>query len=128
MKIKAIKIDVTKLQVYEITLDSDDLQTYYDAIGNGCTTFECPIQMRPYYDEWEGGSDGFFCDGEIMLRWADVVGGFALPGFKQPLINNAIIVGSDKMGEPRDHRQNIEVIKRSVQFFAYNGPKDYNLN
>ena len=123
MKVRAIKIDVVKMQVYEIYLDSDDLQTYYDAIGNGCSIFEAPIKMRPFYEEWEGGEDAFFVDGEIMLRIHDVKGGFALPGFTRPLVNNGLIVGADKNGETINHRQSLEVIQNNIQFFAYNGPR-----
>jgi hypothetical protein len=107
---RAIKIDVESRSIYEIELEKG-LQPIYDAIGNNCTMFEAPIRFL--------NGDALFCDEEINFRPDDVKGGFSIEGhlFGQPILNNAIIIGSDEEGESCDSDSTIEYLSERVRFY-----------
>ena len=106
-KIKAIKIDVQKEDVYEMEIGCD-YKELYPAIGNNCTMFTCPF-------EYPNG-DGLFCDDEILLRQEDMVGAFKYPDWDVPIVNNAVILGVDDEGDSVDVKSTVEEIKKDLKF------------
>ena len=113
---KAILIDVEKQEVIEI-LVGNGLDPIYNAIGNNCDTFCCPVSFA--------NDDTLYSDDEILLRIDDIKGGFALPNFRIPLLNNAIILGTNEEGGSIDHSTSIEEIKESIVFFGEEFCKEY---
>jgi hypothetical protein len=108
---RAIKIDVEKAMVYEIDL-AKGLKPMYDAIGNGCSLIEAPARFPD--------GDALFCDEEITFRPSDMKGAFSLSfwDLRDPIINNAIIVGGDEEGESKDAVMDIQDIIKSITFYS----------
>lgn len=86
---KAIKINVETKMIEEIVL-GDSFKDIYPAIGNGCTTFACPVDFP--------NGDALYCDDESLLRPDDIKGGFIMEGWRVPIIGNALIMGVDEDG------------------------------
>jgi hypothetical protein len=95
---KAVKIDVEKQDIYEIEFEGG-LDAIYRIIGNGCDCFECPIT----FPSENNLGNGLYCDGEILFRVHDIKGGFQLDSWDSPIMNNAMIVGTDSDGYDVDH-------------------------
>jgi hypothetical protein len=114
---RAIKIDVESKSIYEIELKKG-LQPIYDVIGNNCTMFEAPIRFL--------NGDALFCDEEITFRPEDVKGGFSIIGHMndQPILNNAIIIGSNEEGDSCDSDSTIEYLSERVRFYSRKKPEN----
>ena len=95
---KAVKIDVEKQQVYEFEF-TGGLEAIYQSIGNGCDHFENPIN----FNSEKHFRNALYCDGEIVFRTYDIKGGFQMENWSVPIMNNAIIVGTDGEGCDIDH-------------------------
>lgn len=113
---KAILINVES-QSFEIILIEDGLNPIYNAIGNGCDTFACPI----IFDN----EDTIYSDDEILLRVGDIKGGFLMRDWIAPIVNNAIVLGTDEDGESVDCKTTIEYLERNTIFFDAPFCKEY---
>lgn len=99
---RAIKIDVVKKQVYEIEI-SKGLKPIYEAIG--CDIFCCPVT-------WDN-QDTIYADDEALLK-EDVEGCFSFPDFNYPIVGNALILGTDDMGESVDAKSSVEELQEKI--------------
>lgn len=104
---KAILIDVVNQLVSHI--DIGHYKEIYDAIGNGCSTFDCPFQLD--------NGDTLYVDDEGLLH-DNVYGCFILNGWNVPCVGNAIILGTSDDGESIDCKSTIEEIKKQIKFFS----------
>ena len=107
---KAIKIDVEKQSVYEITL-GDDYKEIYPHIGNGCGLFSIPVTFE--------NGDSLYADDEGLLH-PEMIGGFLMPNWITPIVGNAIILGADDEGESIDYKSNIEHISNQISWLSKN--------
>jgi hypothetical protein len=103
---KAILINVEAQTVTETTIGH--YSEIYKAIGKGCSTFECPVQLE--------NDDTVYVD-ECGL-YHDPKGCFILNGWNYPLVGNAIILGSDDEGESVDCQSTVEEVKARVKFYG----------
>jgi len=112
---KAIKINVEtkKLEYVELT---DDYADIYHHIGNGCTTFECPIAFE--------NQDIIYADEDICLRENDIKGGFMMKNWKYPLLNNGIILGTFKH-DSVDCASKIEDLENKIFFVSIEVAKSW---
>lgn len=115
-KQKALLINVETKQVTEIILDRE-LSSISEAIGNGCELFCVPV-------DYENG-DAMYADDESLLRTNDIKGGFIFPNWNFPLINNAIILGTDDEGDSIDCKSTIEEIQKDIIFITEEQAKTY---
>jgi len=104
---KALKIDVTTKQVYEIEIGN--WKDIAPAIGNGCTTFCVPYEFE--------NMDGLYSDDEGLLH-PTINGAFKLPYWDVPLVGNAIILGTDDEGDSIDYQSSIEKITSLISWFS----------
>lgn len=102
---KAILIDVVNRTVTNVNIGH--WKEMYPLIGNGCSLFTMPVELE--------NGDGVFVDDEGLLH-ENMVGGFILSGYDNPLIGNAIIQGSDEEGETDDCKSTVEEIAERVVF------------
>jgi hypothetical protein len=112
---KAILIDVENQKVVEVIV-GDGLSPIYNAIGNNCNTFCCPISFK--------NDDTMYADDEILLRRNDVKGGFIVDG-KRVIVNNAIVMGTNEEGESIDCASSIKDIEDRIEFINETGAKYY---
>lgn len=112
---KAIKIDVEKRTITEVLMDGK-LNCITKEIGNNCEYFCCPISLP--------NDDSIYCDDEILLRIEDIKGGFKFKGWERPIVNNAIILGTDSEGDSVDYKTDIGDLK-DVIFLDELTAKDY---
>lgn len=112
---RALKIDVEKQEIYEFEFVGG-LDAIYSAIGNNCTTFECPIS----FPSVQNMANSLYCDGEINYRLEDVKGAFKMKGWDYPIINNCIIIGTDEEGNDIDHDMTIEDILKEIEWLGWN--------
>lgn len=103
---KALIIDVKNQLVREAT--TNDYKDIYDLIGNGCTTFACPI-------EFDNG-DALYVDDEGLYH--DNQGCFIMEGWSYPIVGNAVILGCDEEGESVDCKSTIEEISSKLKFYS----------
>jgi len=113
---KAIKINVEKQALELITIE-DGLQPIYDAIGNGCSCFCCPVSFM--------NEDTIYCDDEILLDVDKIKGGFIMEGWSVPLCGNAIILGTDTEGDSVDVKSDFELLKKQIHFISEFKAKSY---
>ena len=66
-----------------------------------------------------------YADDEILLRRNDIVGGFIMPNWARPILNNVIILGTDDEGGSIDHKTDIQYIKDNIRFIDEDTCKDY---
>ena len=104
---KALKIDGVAKTVTEIEVGG--LKSWYEAIGNGCTLVQMPVEFD--------NRDSLFCDEEICLRPDDIKGAFMLQDWTVPIVNNALILGSDDEGESIDAKASTEDIISQIRWF-----------
>ena len=104
MKKQAIKINVQN-QCFE-PIEIESLQDYYNAIGNGCTTFAVPVTFQ--------NRDSIYCDYEGLFH--DNIGAFIMPNFRYPIVGNAVIVGTNEEGDSVDAKSTIEWLSKNVVF------------
>lgn len=89
MEITAYKIDVQERKVYKVQLTQSDLQTYYEHLGNGCTTIEVAAVLGPLT---------FWCDEEGRINNSPIGGVvLSLPYSNYPITvcGNVLITGTD---------------------------------
>ena len=116
MKQKAILINVETKQLTQIIIDKD-ISSISEAIGNGCELFCVPV-------DYENG-DALYADDESLLRLDDIKGGFIFPNWNFPIINNAIILGTDDEGDSIDCKSTIEEIQKDITFISEEKAKIY---
>lgn len=105
---KAIKICVETCKVFYIDL-ADDYRAMYQVIGNGCDLIAMPVRFS--------NGDYIFVDDEGWLR--DEIKGFiSMPGWRDPIAGNALIVGSSPNGDLADCKTTIEEVKKMVTFIV----------
>jgi hypothetical protein len=99
---KAIKIntDIQKIEIVEI----GDWKDIAPAIGNGCTTFCCPVTFD--------NKDTIYADDEGLYN--DFKGGFMLEGWAYPLVGNAIVLGTNNRGGSIDAKSTIEELENAI--------------
>ena len=77
----------------------------YPYIGNGCTTFECPYIFAT--------EDTIYVDEEGLFH--ETVGGFMIVNSKiNPLLGNALIIGTDEEGGATDVKMTVEEVEKSI--------------
>ena len=103
---KAILINVEAHTITETTIGH--YSEIYKAIGNGCNTFECPVELE--------NGDTVYIDGEGLYH--DPKGCFIMTDWGYPLVGNAIILGTDEEGESVDCQSTIEELKAQVKFYG----------
>lgn len=107
---KAIKIDVVKKSVELIDLQ-DGLQPIYDAIGNQCTAFECPVTFP--------NGDILYTDENGYINDLPQIGGFSYPDWQTPITGNGIILGvNHKNGESQNCITTVEQVKSVIRFYS----------
>ena len=106
---KAIKIDVEKQTLEYITIE-DGLNPIYDAIGNECSTFCCPVSFE--------NEDTIYADDDILIHKHRIKGGFIMEGWRVPLLGNAIILGTDMERDSVDAKSDIELLKKQIHFIS----------
>lgn len=104
---KAIKIDVEKQTLEYITIE-DGLNPIYDAIGNECSTFCCPVSFD--------NEDSIYADDDILLHKHKIKGGFIMEGWQYPICGNAIILGTDLEGDSVDVKSDILLLVKQIHF------------
>ncbi len=99
---KAIKIntDLQKLEIVEI----GNWKHIAPAIGNGCTTFCCPVTFD--------NNDTIYADDDGLYN--DFKGGFMLDGWAYPIVGNAIVLGTNKRGGSIDAQSTIEDLEKVI--------------
>jgi len=110
---RAIKIDIENQTVTEINIENS-LDSIYEAIGNECTTFTCPISYA--------NGDAMYCDDESLLRPETIQGAFMYPDWRYPIVSNAIIIGTDDMGNSTDAVSSPRDIEYGIRFIEKENP------
>lgn len=103
---KAILINVEAQTITETTIGH--YSDIYTAIGNGCNTFECPVQLE--------NGDTVYVDENGLYH--DPKGCFIMTNWGYPVLGNAIILGSDDEGESVDCKSTVEELKAKVKFYG----------
>jgi hypothetical protein len=105
---KALKINVVTQQIEEIELkDGYGLKAIYDAIGNGCNLFECPITFD--------NGDTIYCDENGLLK--EPIGAFMMKDWAYPIQGNGLLVGTDiYTGESIPVKTSAEELASQIQF------------
>jgi hypothetical protein len=96
---KAIKIDSAYRTITEIDLKAG-LQPIYDAIGNECTCFACPVEFS--------NNDTMYTDDEGLFHPFE--GGIKMEGWNYPIVGNVLIIGTDNEGNSVDAKTTVEQI------------------
>ena len=112
---KAILINVKNQSVTQIEM-SDDYNEIYTHIGNGCRTFEVPV-------EFDNG-DVLYVDEEGLLQ-PDKEGAFIMSGWNRPIVGNALIIGADAEGNSVDAKTNADDVARIIRFMPKNIAEEY---
>jgi hypothetical protein len=88
---KALLIDPSNKTIKEIQIEKG-INAIYNAIGNGCTTFSCPITLD--------NDDTFYADDEGLFH--DITGGITMKDWAYPIVGKIVIIGTDKNGNSVD--------------------------
>ena len=103
---KAIKINVELKTITEIIID-DNIESISNEIGNNCRYFCCPYDFP--------NNDAIYSDDDILMRIKDIKGGFKMAdNWNYPIVNNAIILGTDDEGDSVNYKSKIEDIKSKI--------------
>ena len=113
IKMRAIKINVENQTVTVIDIENT-LDAIYEAIGNECTTFTSPISYA--------NGDTMYCDDESLLRPETIQGAFMYPDWNYPIVSNAIIIGTDDMGNSVDAVSSPRDIEYGNRFIRKDDP------
>ena len=103
---KALKIDtLTKTITYV------ELATWRDiapAIGNGCTTFACPVTLA--------NGDTMYIDDEGLFN--DFDGGIIMEDWNTPIVGNIILLNQDEEGESTDAVSDPAELLKQIKFIS----------
>jgi hypothetical protein len=88
---KALLIDPSNKTVTEIQIEKG-IKAIYNAIGNGCTTFSCPITLD--------NEDTFYADDEGLFH--EISGGIMMKDWSYPIVGKIVVLGTDKNGDSVD--------------------------
>lgn len=112
--IEVIKINPHTREVKAVSIDPNDLRSYYEAIA--CRTFDCVGIDR---------LDAIFCDDEALLQEEQP------PAFELQcniIFGIGLIVGCDDEGNSTAPKHSLEEIRKQVQFLGkrlYQEPEIY---
>lgn len=101
---RAVVIDSQRRLVYETQIGVD-FREIYPLIGNGCTTFCCPVTLP--------NGDTMFADDEALLQ-PQIEGGFMMEGWRYPLCGNAVLLNSNEDGESENALSNVEELAAQI--------------
>lgn len=103
---QAIKINSAerKLEIVQI----ENWKQIAPAIGNGCTTFACPVSFE--------NGDTIYIDDEGLYH--EFQGGFIMDDWYCPIVGNGIILGTDCEGESIDPVSTLEELKSKIRFVS----------
>jgi len=104
---RAIVIDSTNKNVCEVDITAD-FRDIYPLIGNGCTTFACPVQLE--------NGDAMYADDEGLYN--QIEGGFMMRGWSYPIVGNAVLLNVDEEGESIDALSDIEDLKSRIVWIS----------
>lgn len=99
---KSLKIN-SELRTIEV-VDLETNQEIYQAIGNGCHLFACPVIFE--------NNDGLFIDDEGCYH--NFQGGFTMADWYCPILGNAILRGCDDEGECIDVQTTVEELQKMI--------------
>lgn len=103
---KAIKIDVVKKEIYEVTIDhKNELKSIYNHLE--ADMFENALNIQPQ-------NDFVYVDEEGLLKAP--IGWFMIKGQSQLLSGHGLVVGCGRDGESRDVGSTVEEIRNIVVF------------
>jgi hypothetical protein len=102
----AFRINVETRKVEQIEIN--DWKEIAPAIGNGCTTFACPVTFD--------NEDSIYCDDESLLRQDDIKGGFMMDGWNYPIVGNAVIQGTDEDGDSTEPLTPINELESKIKW------------
>ena len=104
---RAIKINVENQTLEYVEVEG--INTYYEQIGNECSTFACPVTFD--------NNDGLFVDDEGLFH--KNIGAFYMKDWSSPIVGNALIIGCDDEGESVDCKTTIEDLKGKIKFIPH---------
>jgi hypothetical protein len=115
MKIRAIKIDVIKKDVYEVEIPKG-LNGIYEQLD--CELITLPVILE--------NEDGLYIDDEGLLREPeDQYGAFMFSDYpSQPLFGHGLIIGCDDTGDQANALSTVENIKSKVTFLNIDNLKE----
>lgn len=102
---KVIKIDSANKTITQIEL-GNGLQPIYDAIGNECNCFSCPVELD--------NGDTIYADDEGLFHPFE--GGIMMPYWDYPIMGNILIIGTGEDGESVDVKTTVEEITPLIQW------------
>jgi hypothetical protein len=102
---KVIKIDSANKTITQIEMGKG-LESIYEAIGNKCTCFTCPIELE--------NGDVIYADDEGLFHPFE--GGIMMPNWNYPIVGNILIVGSDDEGDSVDAKTTVEEITPLIEW------------
>jgi hypothetical protein len=105
---RVIVIDSEKQTVYETQIGKD-FREIYPLIGNGCTTFCCPVALP--------NGDMMFADDEALLQ-DEIKGAFIMPDWDYPLCGNVVLINSDEEGESVDAVSAVADVEALVKWIS----------
>lgn len=103
---KALKINTEKRTIIEVQIK--DWREIAPGIGNGCTTFSCPVELK--------NGDTIFCDDDGLSN--PYYGGWIMDGWDYPLVGNALIIGADRDGNSIDCKTSLEDMRIDIIFLT----------
>jgi hypothetical protein len=105
---RVVVIDSENQTVYESQIGKD-FREIYPLIGNGCTTFCCPLALP--------NGDMMFADDEALLR-DEIKGAFIMDDWSSPIYGNVVLINSDEEGESVDALSDVEQIKSQITWVS----------
>lgn len=105
---KALKINVAELCIEEVEVNSPN--DIYKHLGEGVTCFACPVMFE--------NLDSIYCDDEGWFKRTQ--GGFMMPDWNYPIVNNALILGTDLEGNSVDVKMTAEELQRKIIYITAN--------
>ena len=109
---RGLLIDPSNMSITEVNYDGN-WKTIKDHIGNGCTIFECPINLD--------NGDSFYTDEEGLYH--DNIGGLHRHDWRFPLVGRILVLGLDKeTGDTIDAVSTIEELASEHNLICKNDP------
>ena len=110
---KALKINTETQTIEEIEINS--WKDVAPAIGNGCTTFSCPVELD--------NMDTLYTDDEGLFH--DIKGGIMMKGWDYPIVGNIIVQGTDDEGDSIDVKTTKEELEKLVIWVTEKAAKEW---